>query len=79
MTRWRDDDWGRGMSDAPELRERLVQLGAVDRARAVAVKVAEDVLPILDVFPQACELVEADCPAPVRILCRSRRRMRRVG
>ena len=43
-------------SDAPELRERLVQLGAVDRARAVAVKVAEDVLPILDVLPQAGEL-----------------------
>ena len=44
------------MSDAPELRERLVQLGAVDRARAVTVKVAEDVLPILDVLPQASEL-----------------------
>ena len=46
------------MSDAPELRERLVQLGAVDRARAVTVKVAENILPVLDVLPQAGELGE---------------------
>ena len=51
-----------------ELAERLVQLVGVDRTGTVAVKVAVDVLPVLDVLPQARELVEADRPAPVSVL-----------
>ena len=41
----------RGREVEAELLEGLVQLGAVDGAGAVAVKVAEDVLPVLDVLP----------------------------
>ena len=34
----------------------------------IAVEVAEDVLPVGDVLPEAGELVEADGPAPIRVL-----------
>lgn len=40
----------------PELRQGLLQLALVDRPRAVAVEVPEDVLPVLDVLPEASEL-----------------------
>jgi hypothetical protein len=40
-----------------ELGQGLAQLALVDRAGVVAVEMAEDVLPVLDVFPEACELV----------------------
>ena len=39
-----------------ELRQRLAQLALVDRPGAVAVEVAEDILPVLDVLPEAGEL-----------------------
>lgn len=40
----------------PELAERVVQLVGVNRAGSVAIEVPVDVLPVLDVLPQACEL-----------------------
>ena len=39
--------------------EGLAQLAAVDRTRAVAVKVPEDVLPVLDVLPEAGKLKQS--------------------
>ena len=51
-----------------ELRQRLAQLALVDRPGAVAVEVAEDVLPVLDVLPKSCELMERDRPTAVRVL-----------
>lgn len=39
-----------------ELAERVVQLVRVDRAGSVAIEVPVDVLPVLDVLPQSCEL-----------------------
>lgn len=44
------------MSNAPKPAKRLVEFRAIDRARAVAIKVAENTLPVLDVLPQAGEL-----------------------
>lgn len=52
-----------------ELRQRLLELRAVNRAGAVAVEVPEDVLPVFDVFPEPGELVEADSAAAVGVLC----------
>ena len=51
-----------------ELLECLLKLLSVYRARVVSVEVLEDALPVLDVLPQARELVEADRPAPVSVL-----------
>ena len=51
-----------------KLVEGLSELVGVDGARVVTVEVAVDVLPVLDVLPQARELVEADRPAPVSVL-----------
>lgn len=39
-----------------ELGESCVQLLSVDGSRAIAVEMTEDVLPVLDVFPEAGEL-----------------------
>ena len=58
----------RGREVVAELLQRVGELLPVDRARTVAVKVAEDVLPVLDVLPQPRELVEPDRSAPVRVL-----------
>ena len=58
----------RGREVVAELLQRIGELLPVDRARAVTVEVAEDVLPVLDVLPQARELVEPDRSAPVRVL-----------
>ncbi len=46
-----------------------MQLVPVDRARIIPVKVAVDILPVLDVLPKARELAEADRSAPVSVLC----------
>ena len=51
-----------------KLVEGLPELVGVDGARVVAVEVAINVLPVLDVFPQSRELVEADRPATIRVL-----------
>ena len=51
-----------------KLVEGLPELVGVDGARVVAVEVAVDVLPVLDVLPQPCEFVEADRPATIRVL-----------
>ena len=40
-----------GRRDAPEVAERLVELGAVNSAGAVAVKVAKGLVPPVDVLP----------------------------
>ena len=45
-----------GREVVPELTEGGVQLLTVDGARTVTIKVSEDVLPILDVFPESSEL-----------------------
>ena len=46
----------RGREVVPELRQGLLQLVPVDGPRAVAVEVAEDILPVFDVLPEAGEL-----------------------
>ena len=56
-----------------KLVEGLPELIGVDGARVVAVEVAVDVLPVLDVLPQSRELVEADRPAAIRVLWYSQR------
>ena len=42
-----------------ELSESIMQLSAIDRPRAVLVKVLEDTLPVLDILEDARELVES--------------------
>ena len=65
-----------GLNETQELRrevvaklaEGLMELLSIDRARVVPVEVTIYVLPVLDVLPQSCELVEADRPATIRVL-----------
>jgi len=51
----------------PELAQGRAELSSVDGAAAIAVKVPEDALPVLDVLPQTGELVERDRPAAIRV------------
>lgn len=50
-----------------ELRECLLELGTVDGARAVSIKVAECIFPVLDVPPEPLELVESDFSVPIDV------------
>jgi len=51
----------------PELSQGLVKLSSVDRPAAVRVKMTENPLPILDVFPESRELVEGNRSATIGI------------
>jgi len=50
-----------------ELLESLLKFLAVDGTRSITIKVPEDILPILNVLPEAGKLVEGDCSTAIGV------------